>query len=915
MKGTEKTESSFLPKLFRYPALILAIIGIVTVFFALQIPRARLDNNNLRFVPEDDEARVVSQYIDDVFGNSLFVLVGLERRYGTVFDGEFLGRIRDYIDRIERDIEITGTINSMVSSDYIAGEGDTIVVEKLVPGRFAGSAEETAELKRRLLSWDMYRGALISDDFNATQILVTLDIASEDAGKSEVVDSFIQIRDTAQEMFEGMAEVYVTGLPVISAAINEAMSADLVLMIPLVIVVVLLALFLSFRRLTAVLLPLLTVLIATIWSMGAMPLFGVRLSVISTVLPVILVAVGSAYGIHVITHYIDSMGIGDAITAEEHRELIFTMLRKIGKAVFLAALTTFAGFGSFIFTSVLPIREFGYFSAFGVLASFVVAVTLIPALLLIRGPKPLQALADVRLADSPERSGSADPLSDVIAEVFAGIAGKKRSVMLLAAAATLISLYGVSKIVIDNIFVEYFRDTTDISRSDRFIREYFGGSKVMSVVVEADSAEILLRPDSLAAVDGLSEYLQTRVPLVGKVMGFADLIKRVNQVFNADKDPGGIEGGDGVFSGNDFGAGSSDDDFGFGSSGDDDFGFGFGEATGAESFYDPTLDEEPSSGVQDRVYTIQELLALLENAASSGSRRSLCANDLVWELQKQLNYNGAAYYEIPTNPGRYGKTQPGELQQLVSNYLVLLSGNIDAYANDPLEPTAIKTTVQLRALGEKDTDQVIREIKRYIEVNFPKDLRVTIGGGALIEGSLNRLVVQSQLVSVITSLCLVFIIVAAANRSLAAGLIGIIPLSISILINFAVMGFLGIKLNIGTSMVASVSVGIGIDYTIHYIEAHKREYRASGGRGDYLRRALASSGKAIMINAVSVGAGFAVLLLSRFVMLEDLGLLIALTMGTSAFVSLTVIPVLLLVFKPKFIRADVREPRSPDINP
>jgi predicted RND superfamily exporter protein len=154
-------------------------------------------------------------------------------------------------------------------------------------------------------------------------------------------------------------------------------------------------------------------------------------------------------------------------------------------------------------------------------------------------------------------------------------------------------------------------------------------------------------------------------------------------------------------------------------------------------------------------------------------------------------------------------------------------------------------------------------------------------------------------VSVAASLFLVFIIIALSNRSLAAGLIGIVPLSISILINFAVMGFLGIKLNIGTSMVASVSVGIGIDYTIHYIETYKREYRAGGG--DYLRRTFASCGKAIIINALSVGAGFAVLLLSQFVMLEDLGLLIALTMGTSAFVSLTVIPVLLLVFKPKFI--------------
>jgi predicted RND superfamily exporter protein len=105
-------------------------------------------------------------------------------------------------------------------------------------------------------------------------------------------------------------------------------------------------------------------------------------------------------------------------------------------------------------------------------------------------------------------------------------------------------------------------------------------------------------------------------------------------------------------------------------------------------------------------------------------------------------------------------------------------------------------------------------------------------------------------------------------------------------------------------MVASVSVGIGIDYTIHYIEAYKREYRQRGKNGDFLRRTFITSGKAILINAVSVGAGFGVLVFSQFVMLQNLGLLIALTMGVSAVVSLTVIPVLLTLIKPKFIYSE-----------
>jgi predicted RND superfamily exporter protein len=864
-----------LEKIYRRPLVIIVIIGLITVFFALQLPRAELDNNNIRFVPEDDEARLTSEFIDDTFGSSLFILVGLERREGDIFDPPFIRRVREFVDRME-EIEITGEVNSIVSSDYITGEGDAIVVEKLVGEDFSGTAAETGELKNRLLSWDMYRRALVSDDYTATQILVPLDMAYEDASRPEVIDSFIEIRDIAKEMFASYADVYVTGIPIISATINEAMKADLVIMIPLVILVVLLILFFSFRRLDAVVLPIITVAAAVIWTMGAMPLLGIKLTVLSTVLPVILVAVGSAYGIHVITHYQDDIRPG--MNREEHMALVMGLLRKIGKAVFLAALTTFAGFGSFCFTRVLPIREFGIFSSFGVFASFLIAVTLIPALILARGPKPL-------MAGREQEADAGDSFAAGIAGLFSAITAKRRSVICVTVLIVAVSIYGVTKVVIDNIFVEYFKTTTDISRSDKFIREKFGGSKVVSVVARAGSPEELLHPEVLSAMDSLSLFLEERVPEVGKAMGFTDLVKRMNQVFNVDESPGGIRPAVRAER-----AGS----FGF-----DSFGFGdFDETAAPENSFPETAAD---GGEEKKPAGLEDLVALLKEAAGSGKHRDMNAAELIREAERLVNYDGLAYYEIPSDPARYGKTSPEELTQLVSNYLLLLSGSIGSYANDPLEPTAIKTTVQLRTLGEEDTSRALGAIRRFIGNHFPEHITTIVGGSALVEASLNRLVVQSQLSSVLISIFLVFLIIALSNRSLLAGIIGIAPLSISVLINFAVMGFLGIKLNIGTSMVASVSVGIGIDYTIHYIETYKREYRARGREGDFLRRTFITSGKAILINAVSVGAGFAVLVFSQFVMLEDLGLLIALTMGTSAVVSLTVIPVLLMLIKPKFI--------------
>jgi hydrophobe/amphiphile efflux-3 (HAE3) family protein len=787
-------------RIYRYSALILAVIGILTVFFAFQLPRAELDNNNFRFISPDDPARKTMAWIDDTFGSSLFILVGLKRSSGDVFDAAFLEKVRDYVDRIE-EIEIIDPVTSIVSADYITGADGAIFVDKLLPGDFSGSPEEIAALKQRLLSWDIYQRALISDDFTATQLLVPMNVSSEDAGKREVIDRFIQVRDIAREMFAGDADVYVTGIPVISATINEAVRSDLRLLVPLVVVVVLLILFFSFRRAGAVILPLLTVVIAAIWSVGAMPLFNVKLSVISTVLPVILVAVGSAYGIHVITHYREEMAAKKALNRKEHADLVLAVTRKIKKPVLLAALTTFAGFSSFCFTTVLPIREFGFFASFGVLASFAVAMTMIPALLIVRGP----SAPGTRREQAGESAG--------IGRFFTALALRKKTVLASAAVLALVSVYGAAHLIIDNVFIEYFRSDTDISKSDRFIREEFGGSKIVSVVAEADSYDKLLSPENLAALDALNAYLAANVPETGKTMGFTDLIKRVNLIFNA----------------------------------------------------------EDSENPED----------------------------------------SARYYEIPSEPAKYGMAGSEELTRLIANYLIFLSGSVDSYANDPLEPTAIKTTVQLRTLGESDTARGIAEIRRFIGDNFPPDLRITIGGSALVEASLNRQVVRSQLVSVLISLALVFIIIAVSNASLAGGLAGIVPLSISILINFAVMGFLGIKLNIGTSMIASLAVGIGIDYTIHYMEAFKREIAELGITGlaaldrdrlrEFLGKTFAVSGKAIIINAVSVGAGFAVLVFSRFIMLADFGLLIALTMGISALVSLTVIPALLLVFKPAFV--------------
>ena len=866
-------------KLFKFPALLVGIIAFITLFLGFQLPRAQLDNNNIRFLPESHQAKIISEYIDETFGGQVMILIGLERPYRTVFEKAFLERIRDFAQAAEN-VDLVKSVNSIMSTQYITGDGDSIVVADLVPEDFAGTAEEIAELRRRIASWDLFRGSLVSDDLSAAQILITLDVLTEDMSSPEVTRSYFKIRELADAIFTGEANVYFTGQPVMNAVINESMITDNVILIPLVVIVVLALLFFSFRRFTFVILPLLTVIIAVIWTIGIAALFGIKLSVLTTILPVILVAVGSAYGIHIVTHYMQDTR-DKTFTVAEHRALVLELVRKLIKPVALAALTTLAGFISFCFTPIVPMREFGYCAGVGVFAAFAVAVLFIPSIFLLRGPHTFKNT-------QKEQPGN-DRFSDAIARVFSRIAEKKIPVLVLTVLTLAISVYGLSKIIIDNSVIEFFQNETDMSRSDRFIREYFGGSKDINLIIQADTSEEILHPDVLRAVDNLSIYLTENIPLVGKVVGFTDIVKRINQVFNVDESPEGLRRAETAA------AHTEINDFGFGGFGFDDFGFDdSGSNNGA-------LIQPPKETHDLSRYSAADLLRFLDSAA--GKSYALSGNDLVREIKRLTNYDGMAYYEIPANPARYGKETEEELGRLIANYLVLLAGDDEMlYSDDPLEPTAIRVMIQFRATGSKEIQDVIAIINEYTAVNFPPNVRVLIGGGATQEIAITELIFNSQLISIFISVFMVFLIVAFSHKSPVAGFIAAAPLALAILCNFAVMGFLGIKLTLGTALISSLAVGIGIDYTIHFIEFFKREYQTGGS--DFIRRTYIGCGKAIIINALSVGAGFGVLAFSQFKIIAELGTLIALSMLITALVSLTVIPALLTVIKPRFIYAN-----------
>lgn len=862
---------------YKHPRTMTTIISLITFFFVWQLTRIHLDNNNFRFIPKKAEARMVMNEISNRFGDEVPILIGIEREYSNVLDFQFLQEVKRLSDELEK-VPLVKKTNSIINSPHIESRDGDFVSSLLVPEKFKGTKEEILEIKKKIRDWSIYEKSLISDDLKALQVFVFLDVKNEESGTEQAMASCKAIMKKVESWSFRDSKTYITGMPVFSEVVNEATSHDLRVLIPLVILVVISVLLISFRRFSGVFLPLLTVIVSTIWAIGAMGLFSVPLSILSTVLPVILIAVGSAYGIHVINSYYDEARKEKNLTKEEHKNLVIEAVNGVIRPVALATITTFAGFFSFCFTSVSPIFEFGLFSSLGILFAFLISITLIPSILIIRGPKKIAPKGDL-IVEGIDFS----KIDAFLARTFVVITDHKRSVMIFAFAAIFISFFGIKRLDIDNVFMEYFDTDVSVVKSDTFVREKFGGSKLLNIVISSEKEGRVVSSEVLKACDELSLYLTKEVKDVGKITSLVELIKRLNQVYNADEEPEGIKATNSIA--------NETSDFG-------DFG---------DDSEDNSSIEEIEKEKETKIYTQEEMLEMLHNIVCEREQRHISADEVFTELFKKVNYNGLSYYEIPTSLKKYGKTSIEELDALIQNYLLLLAGNVDGMVDNIYNPKALKLNVQLRTVGQKDTDKVLSIINEFIVTNFPKDVDVKIGGSVLVEKSLNNLVVQSQLISVSISLIIVFLILSIYYKSLMAGIIGVIPLVISILMNFAFMGFFKIKLNIGTAMVASFAIGIGIDYTIHYLAAYQKELAKHGTEDSFLYATFLGSGKAILFNATSVGLGFAVLTFSKFNMLSELGFLIALIMVTSSLGSLTVLPTLLTIIKPKFFHKNVEK--------
>ena len=206
-------------------------------------------------------------------------------------------------------------------------------------------------------------------------------------------------------------------------------------------------------------------------------------------------------------------------------------------------------------------------------------------------------------------------------------------------------------------------------------------------------------------------------------------------------------------------------------------------------------------------------------------------------------------------------------------------------------------TARINTLSTERTQAIVEQAQHLVA----DDGEVVVGGFGAVFADLVDAVVEGQIASLMLSLLIVFVLVAVTFRSVGAGAWAVVPLVLAMPLLFGLMGHLGIELNVVTAMLSSIMVGVGVDYTLHFLWRYRLERRQGLAVADAVQKTLTTTGRGIVFNAMSVIVGFAVLFISNFQPVQFFGFLVVVSIGACLVGALVLLPAMVLVLRPRFL--------------
>ena len=493
-----------------HPVLVLLIVAALTAVMTGFITELEVDVDFTNYLNRDDPAVIASDEAKDRYGSQLRSMVIVESPDG-IFRPEVLAKIDALEDELE-ELPLVAEVDGPFNSKVIRGTETAVTISSIGPrGGAPRTDEEIAAYRERILDDRTLRDYVISSTGTAVAIYVRAVDGVEMIPLAEAIEGVV-----AEYRGEGL-RISTAGIPYMNLTLGRSMRRDLGLFLPLVILVIVVVLYAAFRWRWGVLIPFAIVGLTVLWTLGLMAICSVPITVLSFILPVVLMAIGIADGIHLLSRYREELrGTQDKPTA------ILRTMMSMQRPVVMTSLTTAAGFLSLLNAYMIPQRMFGLFASAGILFAMLLSLVLIPAVLrLAKAPAPTARNAARR-----------SPISRGLGAVVRGVIRYRWFVLAGTVAVAAVFAGGISAIDIETSQRAYLgADHPAVESLDRMDALFSGGEQIV-VEIDTGVADGLKDPAVLREMVALEAFLAERG--VNKTLSLARIVREMNQRFHAD---------------------------------------------------------------------------------------------------------------------------------------------------------------------------------------------------------------------------------------------------------------------------------------------------------------------------------------------------------------------------------------------
>ncbi|MBT4933673.1 MAG: MMPL family transporter [Rhodospirillaceae bacterium] len=834
---TSRTAQTYDNLVLHKPKLVLAVLLSILVFFGYHTKDFKLDASADTLLLEDDADLKVFQKINERYpGEELLIVTytpdkelfsdqaleplkelreELKKVTGvstvlTILDAPLFNSsdqdIQEMISDmpslekpgIDRAKAMDELVNSPIYRDLIlSANGQTTA---LVLG-MAPNDEYSRLLKSRNELRTKKRQSGLSDEEAQTLKRVTAEYGqvSEALNEQRHLD-IIQIRDIIKP-YRQYGVLYLGGLPMITDDMVTFVRKDLTVFGGGVLAFLIIILTVIFRKMRWIVLPLFSCFYAGLIMIGVLGLFGWMVTVISSNFLALMLIITISMNIHLIVRYLQ---LQKDHPEDDQLTLVRTTIHKMVKPCLYTALTTIMGFGSLVVSDIKPVIDFGLMMSAGLAVTFATSFLLFPSLLLVLG-----------------KTESAPPVESIrflLPEYLARLTEfQGNKILVLAVLLSIISAAGISMLRVENSFINYFSEDTEIYQGLKLIDEELGGTTPVEIVIKLED-------------DGIEELTPE------------DL---------AEMTPEEIR---------------------------DELAYMEAVRTQPELWFTPT-----------KIRLIKKAHDYLDGLPEIGKVLSLASSVRVVEEIAEKELEGMDLAIL------YNKVPPMVKNSLIKPYVSIENNEVRLVARvlDSIPDLRRKELLE-KVRSDLGKENGLKELTDYkFLIND-----VTVSGLLVLYNNMLQSLFASQIKSIGVVMLGIAVMFMVLFRSVTLSIIGILPNLLGALVVLGVMGWSKIPMDMMTITIAAITIGIAVDNGIHYIYRFREEYALTNSYVETLHICHSNIGKAVFYTTMSIIFGFSILMMSNFIPTIYFGVLTGAAMFIALLAALTVLPKLILLWKP-----------------